>query len=369
MGIVTANISTIVNIVMRHADDSVTSVTCGDMSDVSSLCLSDVSPLPRDPPPLSHVTSQWSSSDPGSAVSVTFAVTSRVRESLSTNTSPPQHCQQSSHIIMVTQQHTHQSSKLKKLKSFLKSIRSKVHRKRYQPTPCKEKRRVQQFLPTVTKSPMHQSQFLYPYAYTYTSFRNTRFDTCPYAVSRKLPNSLPAKSHVFPTSLPVSSHVLPTSLPLVKHLLPTSLPVANHVLPTSLPLVNHVLPTSLPVVNHVLPSSFPVVNHVLPSSFPAPALKQHVIKPTQSSMFSESEYEEMTSDFCTLPRKKMKFRMKQRVFKKSLDAILLEAQKEIIEESSGDEKEDTYVHENIDNIYEELNLTRSFVDEIYEEIV
>ena len=237
---------------------------------------------------------------------------------------------------MVTQQHTHQSSKLKKLRSFLKSIRSKVHRKRYQPTPCKEKRRVQQFLPTVTKSPMHQSQFLYPYAYTYTSFRNPRLDTCPYAVSRKLPNSLPAKSHVFPTSLPASSHVLPASLPLVKHVLPTSVPV---------------------------------VNHVLPSSFPAPALKQHVIKPTQSSMFSESEYEEMTSDFCTLPRKKMKYRMKQRVFKKSLDAILLEAKKEIIEESSGDEKEDTYVHENIDNIYEELNLTRSFVDEIYEEIV
>ena len=196
------------------------------------------------------------------------------------------------HIIMVTQHH--KSSKLNKLRSFLKSIRSKVNRKRCNPTP--KKRRVQQFLPTVTQSPRTQSQFIYPYSYT--SFRNQNQnsrtqDTCPYAVS-----------------------------------------------------------------------------HVLVSSFPAPALKQHVIKPTQSSMFSESEYEEMTSDFCTLPRKKMKYRNKQRVFEKSLNAILLEAKKEIVEENSEDEKDNTYVHESIDNIYEELNLnTESFGDEIYEEII
>ena len=65
----------------------------------------------------------------------------------------------------------------------------------------------------------------------------------------------------------------------------------------------------------------------------------------------------------------MKYRIKQRVFEKSLNAILLEAKKEIIEESSGDEKDNTYVHESIDNIYEELNLSKSFVDDIYEEIV
>ena len=190
-----------------------------------------------------------------------------------------------SHIIMVTQQH--KSSKLNKLRSFLKSIRTKVNRKRSKQTPATEKRRVQQFLPTVTQSPRQQSQFLYPYSYTYTSFRSrntSTLDTCPYAVS-----------------------------------------------------------------------------HVLASSYPAPALKQHVMKPTQSSMFSESEYEEMTSDFCTLPRKKMKYRIKQRVFEKSLNAILLEAKKEIIEESSEDEKDNTYVHESIDNIYEELNLSASFV--------
>ena len=57
----------------------------------------------------------------------------------------------------------------------------------------------------------------------------------------------------------------------------------------------------------------------------------------------------------------MKYRMKQRVFEKSLNAILLEAKKEIIEESSGDEKDSTYVQETNDNIYEELNLSRSFV--------
>ena len=65
----------------------------------------------------------------------------------------------------------------------------------------------------------------------------------------------------------------------------------------------------------------------------------------------------------------MKYRIKQRVFEKSLNAILLEAKKEIIEESSEDEKDNTYVHESIDNIYEELNLSKSFVEDIYEEIV
>ena len=86
-------------------------------------------------------------------------------------------------------------------------------------------------------------------------------------------------------------------------------------------------------------------------------------------MFTESEYEEMTNDFCTLPKKKMKLRIKQRMFEKSLNAILLEAKREIIEESSGDEHDDTYVPEARDNIYEELNLTNSFIDEIYEEII
>ena len=65
----------------------------------------------------------------------------------------------------------------------------------------------------------------------------------------------------------------------------------------------------------------------------------------------------------------MKYRMKQRVFEKSLNAILLEAKKEIIEESSEDEKDSTYVQETNDNIYEELNLSRSFVEQIYEEII
>ena len=65
----------------------------------------------------------------------------------------------------------------------------------------------------------------------------------------------------------------------------------------------------------------------------------------------------------------MKYRIKQRVFEKSLNAILLGAKKEIVEENSEDEKDNTYVHESIDNIYEELNLTESLVDEIYEDII
>ena len=63
----------------------------------------------------------------------------------------------------------------------------------------------------------------------------------------------------------------------------------------------------------------------------------------------------------------MKYR--QRVFEKSLDAILLEARKEIIEESSGSEADDTYVAEAHDNLYEELDLTYNYGDDIYEEIV
>ena len=108
----------------------------------------------------------------------------------------------------------------------------------------------------------------------------------------------------------------------------------------------------------------------LPAPFLATnTLKQHMPRPTATSMFSESEYEEMSSDFCTLPRKKMKYRMKHRVFEKSLNAILMEARQEIIEESSGDEADDTYVAEAQDNLYEELNLSYSSVDEIYEEII
>ena len=66
--------------------------------------------------------------------------------------------------------------------------------------------------------------------------------------------------------------------------------------------------------------------------------------------------------------------MKHRVFEKSLNAILMEARQEIIEESSGDEADDTYVAEAGeageagDNLYEELDLSYSSVDEIYEEI-
>ena len=107
----------------------------------------------------------------------------------------------------------------------------------------------------------------------------------------------------------------------------------------------------------------------LPAPFLATnTLKQHIPRPTATSMFSESEYEEMSSDFCTLPRKKMKYRMKHRVFEKSLNASLMEARQEIIEESSGDEADDTYVAEAQDNLYEELDLSYSSVDEIYEEI-
>ena len=90
----------------------------------------------------------------------------------------------------------------------------------------------------------------------------------------------------------------------------------------------------------------------------------------------ESEYEEMTSDYCTLPRKKMKYRMKQKVFEKSLNAILLEARREIIEESSssGDEGENEYVACGRENSYAELKFENNFEkipedDEgIYEEI-
>ena len=98
-------------------------------------------------------------------------------------------------------------------------------------------------------------------------------------------------------------------------------------------------------------------------------LKQHRPRPAASSVFTESEYEEMTSDFCTLPKKKLKYRIKQRVFEKSLNAILLEARQEIIEESSGSEADDTYVAEAHDNLYEELDLSYNYGDEIYEEIV
>ena len=67
--------------------------------------------------------------------------------------------------------------------------------------------------------------------------------------------------------------------------------------------------------------------------------------------------------------KNMNYSKKKRVFEKSLNEIRLGAKKEIVEENSEDEKDNTYVHESIDNIYEELNLTESFVDEIYEEII
>lgn len=190
-------------------------------------------------------------------------------------------------------QHAHHKthvSKLKKIRTFLKSLRSRVNRKAAKVQP-------QSFLPTVSLSPQ-QPPLCPSYSYTYTNFRsatchnNNNFrstwcDTRPYAC------------------------------------------------------VSVVSPLRVP------------------------ALRQHVARPN----LTESEYEEMTSDFCTLPKKKMRYRMKQRVFEKSLNAILMEAKREIIEESSGDEHDDTYVHEARDNIYEELNLSQSFVDQIYEEIV
>ena len=86
-----------------------------------------------------------------------------------------------------------------------------------------------------------------------------------------------------------------------------------------------------------LPQDYPLKSSQSDSSFlvTLKPLKQSI--PGNIGSEYESEYEEMTSDYCTLPRKKMKYRIKQRVFEKSLDAILLEARREIIEESSSDE--------------------------------
>ena len=181
--------------------------------------------------------------------------------------------------------HHHQKlSKLKKLRLFLKSIRSKVNKNK------RDQRKLPQYLPTVNQSPLPSVQYQYqypnPYSYTYTSFQSSTGYQRPLYYA--------------------SSCIVP-----------------------------------------------------------GPAVKQHVPK----QMMTESEYEEMSNDFCTLPRKRMKLRMKQRVFEKSLNAILLEARREIIEESSEDEQNDTYVAEAKDNIYEELNLSRSYIDEIYEEIL
>lgn len=65
-------------------------------------------------------------------------------------------------------------------------------------------------------------------------------------------------------------------------------------------------------------------------------------------------------------------KMKQRMFEKSLKAVLLKAKQEIVEESSGDEHDDTYVpvHWSLDNTYEELKLINSFCDvTVYEEVI
>ena len=95
-------------------------------------------------------------------------------------------------------------------------------------------------------------------------------------------------------------------------------------------------------------------------------LKQ--LKPKNTQNGSESEYEEMSSDFCTLPRKKMKYRVKQKSFDKSLDAIILEAKREIIGETSSDEDEEDYVACNEENIYEEIIFNNSKIKEIDEEL-
>ena len=122
-----------------------------------------------------------------------------------------------------------------------------------------------------------------------------------------------------------------------------------------------------------LPQDYPLKSSQSDSSFlvTLKPLKQAI--PGNVGSEYESEYEEMTSDYCTLPRKKMKYRIKQRVFEKSLDAILLEARREIIEESSSDEGEDTYVDCSQDNTYEELDFDQSGRlhqndETIYEEI-
>ena len=157
--------------------------------------------------------------------------------------------------------------------------------------------------------------------------------------------------------------------------------VAREALPVFLPTVNQSpCETLYPSPYSYTYTYFRPESRARHTPLPAPflatnTLKQHVPRAQASSMFSESEYEEMSSDFCTLPRKKMKYRMKHRVFEKSLNAILMEARQEIIEESSGDEEaaDDTYVAEAVmedqDNLYEELDLSYSSVDEIYEEIL
>ena len=143
---------------------------------------------------------------------------------------------------------------------------------------------------------------------------------------------------------------------------------------TKRPPVAVSVPVFLPSVPSPFPSAYSYTyTYFRPEPRPllAPGmgtLRQHKPRPA-ASLFSESEYEEMSSDFCTLPRKKMKYRIKQRVFQKSLGAILLEARKEIIEESSGDEADDTYVAKAQDNLYEELDLSYNYGDEIYEEIL
>ena len=88
----------------------------------------------------------------------------------------------------------------------------------------------------------------------------------------------------------------------------------------------------------------------------------------------------MSTDFCTLPRKKLRHRIlsqKQRVLERSLQAVLLEARRELVQESEAEEEQNnnTYVafHE-VDNIYEELNFSTCAVkgeDEftLYEEIL
>ena len=122
-----------------------------------------------------------------------------------------------------------------------------------------------------------------------------------------------------------------------------------------------------------LPQDYPLKNSQSYSNFLVTLnpLKQSI--PGNVGSEYESEYEEMTSDYCTLPRKKTKYRIKQRVFEKSLDAILLEARREIIEESSSDESEDTYVDFSQDNTYEELDFNQNDrlpqnEETIYEEI-
>ena len=69
----------------------------------------------------------------------------------------------------------------------------------------------------------------------------------------------------------------------------------------------------------------------------------------------EAGYEVMTSNFGTLPKSSLPYNKDQSMSERSLDNIIDEAKKEIIECS---ENEDVYVTASKENIYEEVNFKR-----------